>query len=98
MELAVSRTSWPVSGNMAKFVILAVVAAVTIFAVPSHEWIGRAFVIVAALFVSVSAPVSGAAGVLAPRDVAPARVPTPSRHLPGHYRVHAAHVWQLTRA
>lgn len=51
-----SGTSWLVSGMMAKFVILAVVVAFTIFAVPRHEWIGLALVIAAAaLFVSVSA-------------------------------------------
>ena len=98
MELAVSRRSWFVSGMMAKFVILAVVVAVTNFEVPRHEWIGLALVIAAALFVSVSAPVSGAAGVLASGDVASAHVPTPSPHLPGEHRQHAAHVWQLVRA
>jgi hypothetical protein len=81
MELAVNGRSCLVSGTTAKLVILAVVVAITIFAVPRHEWIGLALVIAAvAPFVSVSAPVSGTAGVLARGDVAPVRVPTPSRH------------------
>jgi hypothetical protein len=81
MELAVSGRSCLVSETMAKFVILAVMVVLTSFAVPRHEWLGRALVIAAvAPFVSVSAPVSGTAGVLARGDVAPVRIPTPSRH------------------
>lgn len=82
-----SGRSCLVSGTMAKFVALAVVVALTIFAVLTNEWIGLALVIAAvAPFVSVSVPVSGTAGVLARGDVAPVRIPTPSRHPHGQHR------------
>lgn len=75
-----------VSGTMAKLVAPAVVVALTIFAVLTHEWIALALVIAAvAPFVSVSVPVSGSAGVLARSDVAPVRIPTPSRHPHGQH-------------